>query len=213
MDSRERHYPNNSSDPQVNLADRDGALGGVPPPVDPHEAALNANEANAPLLSAKEIQILKQCEREAIMNRGLPGGAFGAALAVLAVKAGRLTSHPTYGAFPKALGLGLLGFFVGRFSYASVCVDRVLQQAPESGLAQRIRKQRGLSSPFDDESGSSPMVRSSRDSDLSGYSSGEDPLVRIPPTVPPSSLPESDPSYAPPSKMRRKNKYGDDVYD
>ncbi|TRY61450.1 hypothetical protein TCAL_02153 [Tigriopus californicus] len=155
------------------------------------------------------------------MNRGLPGGAVGAALAVMAVKSGRLTPHPTYGAIPKAVGMGLLGFFSGRFSYANVCVDRVLHQAPESVLAQRIRKQRGITSPYDDETAPGSLGGSSMAPEGSGYpssrsdfpSSRASPALSNLPASVPSALPESDPNYAPPSKMRRKNKYGDDVFD
>jgi hypothetical protein len=42
------------------------------------------------------------------------------------------------------VGASILGYFVGKFSYADTCADKFLVEAPNSNIAQAIRKRRGI---------------------------------------------------------------------
>jgi hypothetical protein len=42
------------------------------------------------------------------------------------------------------VGASILGYFVGKFSYADTCADKFLVEAPHSNIAQAIRKRRGI---------------------------------------------------------------------
>ncbi len=42
------------------------------------------------------------------------------------------------------MGASILGYFVGKFSYADTCADKFLVEAPNSNIAQAIRRRRGI---------------------------------------------------------------------
>jgi hypothetical protein len=42
------------------------------------------------------------------------------------------------------VGASILGYFVGKFSYADTCADKFLVEAPNSNIAQAVRRRRGI---------------------------------------------------------------------
>ncbi len=48
---------------------------------------------------------------------------------------------------------GVVGYFVGKFSYVNVCADKFLIQAPNSNMAAAIRAKRGMPPRERDEVG------------------------------------------------------------
>merc|ERR1711874_56290 len=45
---------------------------------------------------------------------------------------------------PKVILGVIVGYFVGKFSYADACADKFLVQAPDSDIAEAVRQRRGL---------------------------------------------------------------------
>merc|ERR1712106_1221715 len=74
-----------------------------------------------------------------------------AAAAHLGVMRGVLKPHPSWGARPKVILGGLIGYFLGKFSYVDVCAEKFLIEAPDSNIAEAIRTGRGLASRRQEE--------------------------------------------------------------
>lgn len=92
-------------------------------------------------LSADEMRVLKECNKESFFKRCLPLSAFLASSTYLGVKNGFLKPNVKYGATPKVIVSVVLGYFVGKFSYQSKCAER-LMQLPNSQLGEILRQRR-----------------------------------------------------------------------
>ena len=90
-------------------------------------------------LTAEERRVMAACNSESFWYRSLPGAALFGFLARSAVQTGALRGHPTYGATPKMVVGGILGFFAGKLSYVTACREKFLTEAPDSNIAQAIR--------------------------------------------------------------------------
>merc|ERR1719510_2585306 len=76
--------------------------------------------------------------------RSLPLSGLLAAGTHFAVQQGIMRPNPNYGARPKVILGVIVGYFVGKFSYADACADKFLVQAPDSDIAEAVRQRRGL---------------------------------------------------------------------
>lgn len=93
-------------------------------------------------LTPEEIRVLKECGREGVIARAIPMGMVGAIIGYMGSKSGPLMSTK-FGYKPAVIGLGLVGYFMGRFSYSKVCFDRALQVP--NGTLRKFYSQRNTS--------------------------------------------------------------------
>jgi len=96
------------------------------------------------LQSAEEIRVMKACNDESFWYRCLPMSAILGATAHLLVKSGSLLPNARYGSVPKVILGTFTGYFLGKVSYANICADKFLAEAPNSEIAQLVRQRRGL---------------------------------------------------------------------
>lgn len=59
----------------------------------------------------------------------------------LAVQKGILKPTGTYGAFPKVMLAGVVGYFLGKFSYQQKCAEKIMR-LPNSRLAEALRRRK-----------------------------------------------------------------------
>jgi len=101
-------------------------------------------QAGPPSLTPEEKKVLDECSSESFFYRSLPLATLLMGGAQLAVKQGLLKPNPRFGGSPKMVLGGLVGYFVGKMSYAEVCADKFVEKAPHGNLTAMIRKRRGL---------------------------------------------------------------------
>jgi len=105
------------------------------------------NDPRAPnnpmTLSKEEQMIFEKCRSESYWYRSLPYSLGLGTAAMYAGKMGYLAAHPKYGPWPKTVLAAAVGYFAGKISYASVCQDKFVQEAPNSNIGRTIRKRRG----------------------------------------------------------------------
>ena len=104
-----------------------------------------------PRLLPEEERILKECQRESFYYRSAPYAALLSMGAYSAVRVGYLRPSPRFGPVPKVILAGILGHIAGKFSYTTACADKFLAQAPDSNIAEAIRRRRGLPPRSQDE--------------------------------------------------------------
>ncbi|GFO17910.1 ocia domain-containing protein 1 [Plakobranchus ocellatus] len=63
------------------------------------------------------------------------------------VRMGYWSPHPRFGAFPKMIITGGVGYFIGKIMYLPVCQRKILEKIPHSNLANAIRKSKGIPQP------------------------------------------------------------------
>jgi len=95
-------------------------------------------------LGDAEMSVLRECQSESFWYRSLPLSGLLAAGTHFAVQQGIMRPNPNYGARPKVILGVIVGYFVGKFSYADACADKFLVQAPDSDIAEAVRQRRGL---------------------------------------------------------------------
>jgi len=127
-----------------------------PPGLANHPAAIadgptHGQPPQAQVLSIEEQRVIKSCQSESFWYRSVPLSAGLAAAAHLGVMRGVLKPHPSWGARPKVILGGLIGYFLGKFSYVDVCAEKFLIEAPDSNIAEAIRTRRGLASRRQEE--------------------------------------------------------------
>jgi len=105
--------------------------------------APHPSQAASPI-SDEERAVIQECQSESFWYRSLPISGVLAASAHLAVQRGVLRPSASYGSGPKVILASIVGYFAGKFSYATTCADKLLYQAPDSDLAEAIRARRGL---------------------------------------------------------------------
>uniref|UniRef100_A0A1B6E3I4 OCIA domain-containing protein n=1 Tax=Clastoptera arizonana TaxID=38151 RepID=A0A1B6E3I4_9HEMI len=91
--------------------------------------------------SAEELRVLSQCNSESFYKRSLPFSTILGAGIYFGVKAGYLKPSARFGAVPKVVTAVIAGFFLGKLSYQSICVER-LMQLPNSELGAMLRKRK-----------------------------------------------------------------------
>jgi len=111
-------------------------------PQAPHPSQVPRHAQNQ--LGDAEMNVLRECQSESFWYRSLPLSGLLAAGAHFACKQGILRPNPNYGARPKVILGVIVGYFVGKFSYADACADKFLVQAPDSDIAEAVRQRRGL---------------------------------------------------------------------
>ena len=192
-------------------------------------------------LTAEERRVMAACNSESFWYRSLPGTVLFGFLARSAVQTGMLRGNPTYGATPKMVVGGILGFFAGKLSYVAACREKFLTEAPDSNIAQAIRAAaQGLPPPGWEEPAEPQQAQQAQQSPVyqnqasptfgqqPGLLGGYDELRRrnreagqnqpfqqlnLPPDPTPPALP-AQPDY-PASKLRpaKQNKYGDEGFE
>ena len=110
-------------------------------PADPRAPSMPTN------LTKQEQDIIKQCRDEAYWYRSLPLSAVLGAGTMYAVKAGMLSASQKGGPWPKAIFAATIGYVAGKMSYASVCQEKFVREAPDSSIGRAIRKARGEDVP------------------------------------------------------------------
>jgi len=95
-------------------------------------------------LGEVEMGVLRECQSESFWYRSLPLSGLLAAGTHFAVQQGIMRPNPNYGARPKVILGVIVGYFLGKFSYADACADKFLVQAPDSDIAEAVRERRGL---------------------------------------------------------------------
>ncbi|GBM86979.1 OCIA domain-containing protein 1 [Araneus ventricosus] len=102
-------------------------------------------------LSTEEIRVLRECNRESFYYRCLPFAVAGMTATFFAIRHGYLKGHQRWGPAGKMSAAAALGWFMGKFSYRSVCEDKFLK-LENSAVGNAIRKKRGyVSETFDTE--------------------------------------------------------------
>ncbi|KAK3774681.1 hypothetical protein RRG08_035107 [Elysia crispata] len=100
-----------------------------------------------PVLTDEERQVMKECERDSFYKRALPI-SFGCMIGAQGmVRSGYWSAHPRFGAFPKMIITGGIGYFIGKIMYLPVCQQKILEKLPHSNLANAIRKSKGIPQP------------------------------------------------------------------
>ncbi|XP_047115554.1 OCIA domain-containing protein 1 [Schistocerca piceifrons] len=92
-------------------------------------------------LTMEEVRVLRQCNRDSFYQRSLPFATILGGTTYLAVKSGYFKAHPRFGATPKVIVAGLLGYFVGKVSYQSRCAEK-LMQLPNSRIGEALRQRK-----------------------------------------------------------------------
>lgn len=106
-------------------------------------------------LSADEMRVLKECNKESFFKRCLPLSAFLASSTYLGVKNGYLKPSVKYGATPKVIISVVIGYFIGKFSYQSKCAEK-LMQLPNSQIGEMLRQRRRGNIRENNDSGFGP---------------------------------------------------------
>jgi len=85
----------------------------------------------------EEARAVRECGREAALQRGVPGAVVAAAAVGYFVRAGKLKASAKWGAAPKMVAAALVGYTVGKISYHQTCMEK-LMALPNSALAERL---------------------------------------------------------------------------
>jgi len=92
--------------------------------------------------SPEELRAIGECEVEAFYARCVPFGFTLGMAAFIGVKKGILKPNSRFGAFPKVAAGVVFGYIAGRFSYQSVCREK-LMKLPNSQFAQMLLRAKG----------------------------------------------------------------------
>jgi len=84
-----------------------------------------------------------------------------------AVKAGKLKPNSRFGPWPKVAGFGSLAYVVAKLSYVlgENCINKFIDQAPNSDISQHLRENRGHSDQMDTASSGNYALMDIVDSD------------------------------------------------
>ena len=95
-------------------------------------------------VSEDERKVMRECVREAFWFRSLPAAAFTGISVNYGIKTGKIKISPRYGGWPIILGASSMAYFVSKLSYifGKHCTDKFLRDAPDSEIAEQIRKNR-----------------------------------------------------------------------
>jgi hypothetical protein len=136
--------------------------------------------------SAEEMEVLKQCEIESLVQRSIPIGTALGVAAYVGVQKGILAPSPKFGASPKMLGAAFLGFIIGKLSYQAKCAEK-LMALPNSQVGEMLRRRKqGFLDNFSPDGGLSMSPFSQRTPQTDVYS--DEGMMRSSPQLPQSSL-------------------------
>lgn len=88
------------------------------------------------------LSVLRECNRESLIQRSIPMGTGLGLLAYYCVKQGYLSGSTRFGAGPKVLLGATIGYFAGKISYQQKCAEK-LMRLPNSRLAEMLRYSKG----------------------------------------------------------------------
>lgn len=100
-----------------------------------------------PALTDEERQVMRECERDSFYQRALPLAAGCMVGTQGLVSSGYWNAHPRFGAIPKMIITGGIGYFIGKILYLPKCQQKILEKLPDSNLANAIRKSKGIPQP------------------------------------------------------------------
>ena len=87
-------------------------------------------------LTREETRVLEDCQRESFIYRSVPFGVCSYFLTLLAMSKNYITPKAKW---VKLGGAVFFGAILGKVSYTSTCRQKILNEIPNSGLAQLIR--------------------------------------------------------------------------
>lgn len=122
-------------------------------------------------LSARDVELLRECQQESIRQRAAPFAALAGGLTHFAVHYGKIPPHPRFGAWPKVAAAALSGFILGKMSYISVAKEK-FKADPHSELGRKLREKEGgdySEAETNPEVPSSPPTDGSTSSPASSY--------------------------------------------
>merc|ERR1712142_802236 len=108
-------------------------------------APSNSSGDKYSILSAKEKQIIQECQDEAFYYRSVPLAVCFSFGTHSLHDLGQLKPFiferlpPTLVKWGMVCGAGALGFWLGQFAYSNHCVSKFLERAPEGVIAMDIR--------------------------------------------------------------------------
>jgi hypothetical protein len=115
------------------------------PPFQYNKDGLQANQTTArPVITPEERMVFQQCSKEAFWTRSLPLSLIMGGCVMMGARSGRIPVGEKYGHWPKTVGAVAFGYIFGKASYIEPCREKFLAQAPNSMIAQAIRRDRGL---------------------------------------------------------------------
>ena len=100
---------------------------------------MNSSQEPPFVPDAEALRVMRECNRESFWQRSVPFGLAGAMVPAFLINAGKLTKHPKYGVWPKAIPAVVLGFLIGKVSYIPHCREKILREIPNSNLADKLR--------------------------------------------------------------------------
>lgn len=92
--------------------------------------------------SAEDMEVIKQCEIESLIQRSIPIGTIFGVATFAAIKRGLLQPSAKFGNTPKIVGACILGYIVGKLSYQQVCAEK-LMRLPNSQVGEMLRRRKG----------------------------------------------------------------------
>ncbi|XP_045463497.1 OCIA domain-containing protein 1 [Harmonia axyridis] len=91
--------------------------------------------------SPEELKIIKECGKESFFQRCLPLSTVLGLATYYGVKSGVFKASPRFGAAPKVIVAGFVGYFLGKISYQAKCAER-LMQLPNSPYGELLRQRK-----------------------------------------------------------------------
>lgn len=92
--------------------------------------------------SPEELRVLKECDMEALVQRSIPLGTIFGVTTHLAIQRGFISTSARFGTVPKVLAAATVGYFLGKLSYQSKCVEKIMRLGPDSRLAEALRRRK-----------------------------------------------------------------------
>ena len=133
----------NPPDPYEELRKRNRE-GNVDPQLQIQQMQQQQLENAGKKLSPEEQKVMQSCQSESFWYRSMPMSFFLSGLAHYGVSNGYLSASARWGSRPKVLLGGIVGYFLGKFSYVNECADKFLIEAPDGHVADMIRVKRGM---------------------------------------------------------------------
>jgi len=99
-------------------------------------------------LTAEEMRVFRECNRESFFYRSLPFAAIGVIGVRYLSSIGKLKPSPMFGNYMKYVGAVAVGYFIGKFSYLGKCREK-LMKLPNSEIAEALRKNYGGKRQFE----------------------------------------------------------------
>lgn len=108
-----------------------------------HPTAASLLEAMSP----EEKVVWAKCNHDAIYSAGLPLAIFCGATVHFGTRSGIFKSSPRFGSIPGVLGAACVGYMLGRFSYSTVCLEKVMA-VPDSNVRKILMENIAVPPPI-----------------------------------------------------------------